>query len=191
MKSGKSTKIVISAALATSMFALAACQEETFETYSFQNVEQCYDQAAIDTSFTNEDCDNQFASALLAHDQSAPRYDSVAVCEEVHGEGACQAQTSANGNSVFLPLFMGYMMGGGFDVDKKKRYYGAPLYASKSGGFYSNSGTSFNSLGSKKTVPVSSLSYKAPSTKFSAPMTKTTVRSTGGFGGSRSVSLGG
>ena len=100
--------------LGAAAFGLAGCTEEKVDAQAFPDLKSCQEAAGLSSSFTAADCAAAFAEAEALHVEAAPRYDSLAVCEEQHGAGACgteqQAQSGGSG-SIFMPLMMGYLLG--------------------------------------------------------------------------------
>lgn len=183
MKRTSTMKVLTIGLLTVSAFALSACQEDDQAT-SFKNVDQCISAAMnVDAGFTADDCRKGFEAAVAENKVSAPRYDAMALCEEEHGAGACQVEQRSDGSSVFLPLMMGYMMGS-WNIDKDHKSYAyAPVYPLKSGGYATASGGYYtSSYGAKSYASPSALSAKAAPTYKSAPMTRVSIASKGGFG---------
>ena len=82
--------------LGAAAFALAGCREEQVDAQAFPDLQSCTEAATRGGMFSVEDCRASFAEAEALHVEAAPRYDSVAVCEEQHGEGACGTEAAAN-----------------------------------------------------------------------------------------------
>lgn len=194
----RTTKMrTITIGLATaSAFALAGCQEEQTNVMTFDSLESC-GSAALDASsgISYDECRKAFYDAEAQHRESAPRYDAMALCEEQHGEDACVAEQRGDGTSVFLPLFMGYMLGKTLAKDDRDRsssatVFASPIYRTAAGGYTNINGSSYftSNNGVKTSAGISAFS-KAPSTVTAAPMSRTTISSRGGFGGSRGVSV--
>lgn len=168
-------------------FALSGCVEEEVDAAAFPDLAAC--KAAAGTQFgaatlSEADCDLAFAEAQLIHTQSAPRYDSLAVCEAEHGEGACGTEAQATGSgsgSIIMPLLAGYLIG---NMLGQGRAAAQPLYRSGSGGFTNAAGTSgfASNTGRGK---LGTAEFNRPATTIGKPpMTAATVKSRGGFGGS-------
>ena len=180
----KRSKRVAIAIVGAAAFTLAGCREEQVDASAFPDLQSCLDQAPQGGLFTAEDCEASFAQAEQLHVEAAPRYDSIQVCEEQHGEGACgseAAQTQGGSGSIFMPLLAGYLMGnmlggrGGMAASQ-------PLYKTSDGRFTNPAGTSTfsNNRGSAK---LNTANFARPtSTIGKAPMSQATVRSRGGFG---------
>ena len=75
------------AILGAAAFGLAGCQEAATDAASFPDLDSCLKAATQDGWFTADDCRTTFAEAELLHEETAPRYDSAALCEEQHGDG--------------------------------------------------------------------------------------------------------
>lgn len=193
MKRNSTMKVLTIGLLTVSAFALSACQEDG-EAQSFQNVEQCISASKmVDAKFTELDCKNGFTTAQAENLKSAPRYDAMALCEQEHGEDACVSEQRSDGSSVFMPLMMGYMMGSwmnGSDRDRYNHSY-VPMYPIKGGGYSTSTGYYSSSFGNKSYASPSALSSKPAATFKSAPMSKVSIASRGGFGGAKTSGFGG
>lgn len=187
-RKSKRSRVAPIALIGAAAFALSACQKDEVETRLFANVAECKAAAEDTTSWmTAEECDKSFADAESEHARTAPRYDSQKLCEEQHG-GACYTQKASggSGSSIFLPLMAGYMMGNMLNGGSRAQ----PIYQTKDNKFSTASGSAtFNSnRGATKTS--TSAFNPAKSTRAAAPMTRTSVSKTGGFGSSRTSSFG-
>lgn len=179
----KRSRTVALTILGAASFTLAGCREEQIDAQAFPDLQSCR-QEAEQAGFSAGDCEAAFAEAQQLHVESAPRYDSLTVCEEQHGEGACgtEEQVASGGSgSIFMPLIAGYLLGnmlggrGGMAAAQ-------PLYRTPDGRFTNATGSSTysNNRGKAKLSP--SLFTKPPSTIGKAPMSKASVASRGGFG---------
>lgn len=183
-RSRHATVLLAGAALLT----LAACQDERVDAEAFPDLQSCL-AAAKDNSlwFTEDDCRQNFAAAEQEYIETAPRYDSLAVCEEQHGVGNCGsdpvAQQGGGGGfgGIFLPLFMGYMMG---QMMSRGGISSQPMVPNAQGGYSTPKGDqSFASnRGAGKVAPATF--NRAPTTMGQPPMTPAQVSQRGGFGGS-------
>ena len=172
----RSNRVAIMIVGATA-FALAGCREEQVDAAAFPDLQSCVDEASRGGMFTAQDCETSFSQAEALHVEAAPRYDSIAVCEEQHGEGACGTEASATqggSGSIFMPLLAGYLIGnmlGG----KSGMAASQPLYknAERTSTFSSNQGAA--KLNTSQFV-------RPTSTVGKTPMTRATAASRGGFG---------
>ena len=168
---------------------LAACDDDRVDAQSFPDLESCV--AASKENglwFTEDDCRKNFAAAKQEFLETAPRYESKELCEQEHGAGNCggdpaaQSQPGTGMGSVFMPLFMGYMLGsmlgGGRGV------FSQPMVRTAQGGFSTPAGnqTFASNRGTGKVA--TSTFTKGPSTIGKAPMTSAQVAQRGGFGSS-------
>lgn len=181
MKRSSRVAIVI---LGAAAFTLAGCQEEQVDATAFPDLRSCTNAAQNQGKFTVEECDAAFAEAEALHIEAAPRYDSLVVCEEQHGPGACGAEagaTQGGSGSIFLPLMAGYLLGnalrgrGGMAASQ-------PLYKTANGQFSTASGKSSFSSNSGSAKLGTSQFTKPAATAGKAPMTRATAASRGGFG---------
>lgn len=180
------SRLLMGVVLGTSAFALAACQEEKSETAIFDRDWDCYaDGQELPFDMAPDQCNDLMAEAKAEHAESAPRYNALDVCEEEHGEGNCQADpaaTEAGGGSSFMPFFMGYMVGNMLN-NGQSSYASRPLISTKSGSYATTDGkVKVNGLNGRTQVSNRSLTAKPKTTLGKPPMTRSTVRSSGGFG---------
>ncbi len=194
------------ALLGVSAFALTACDEPVDLTF-FSDVDQCTAAAAESSEFSAGDCDRAFEQAMAEHAVLAPRYDELALCEEQHGDAACapvevaggvpgeagsEAGATQAGGGVFMPLFMGYMIGNALGRSSAGGYAGRPVYADAKGGLFSSDGRQMGFAGPGSTVRGTPAALRAPALSApAAPMTRATVSARGGFGAARATSFGG
>ncbi|AUM73323.1 DUF1190 domain-containing protein [Paracoccus jeotgali] len=168
------------------VMTLAACEDDKTDAAAFPDLDSCVSEARKGSLFfTEQDCQTQFAQAQQDYLETAPRYESQELCEQEHGAGNCggdpaQAQSGGGMGSIFMPLFMGYMlgsmMGGGRGISSQ------PMVKTAQGGFSTPSGNqSFASNRGVGKVPTSAFA-KAPSTIGKPPMSRAQVSSRGGFG---------
>lgn len=180
----KRSKRIAIAIVGATAFSLAGCREEQVDAAAFPNLQSCLNESLRGGMFTAEDCETSFAQAETLHVESAPRYDSLAVCEEQHGEGACGTEataTQAGSGSIFMPLLAGYlignMLGGRAGMSAAQ-----PLYKTSDGRFTNaaRSSTFSNNVGSTKLA--TSQFVRPAATVGTTPMSRATAASRGGFG---------
>ena len=188
----KRSRTVALTILGAASFAIAGCREEQVEAQAFPDLASCQAAAAEGGLFTAAECEQTFAEAEQLHVESAPRYDSLQVCEEQHGEGNCGTeaqQTGGGAGSIFMPLLAGYLIGsmlGGGGLSRSQ-----PMYRTAGGGYTNAAGTSTFSGNTGRAALNSSQFARPAQTMGQAPMTRATAASRGGFGstaGSRAVS---
>lgn len=161
---------------AASVMALAGCREEQAEVVVFDDTATC---AA--SGVEAQVCDAQYAQAVAEHDETAPRYDAVAVCEAEHGAGACIQDESRP--SIFMPLMAGFLMG---QMLSGRGFASRAMVPTAGSGFATTDGaTRAGSLSGRGTVGASSLTSRATSTRNAAPLTRSSVARGGGFGAAR------
>ncbi|MGC2854513.1 DUF1190 domain-containing protein [Novispirillum sp. DQ9] len=198
----RSRRVALTGLMASTALALAACGEEEVPVEAYTTVEQC----VADGLFDREACQGMLSQAMEVHAQAAPRYANEALCEEEFGPGQCAYQPTAGqgenqqagGGGFFMPLFMGYMagrmLGGGSALPAnlqrtyKGQSYGVqPYYRTRDGRFTGVTGSPLSVGRDGATAPKSTFTTP-PRTPQVA--TRTTVRTTGGFGG-RAFGFGG
>ncbi|MFV0245865.1 MAG: DUF1190 domain-containing protein [Qingshengfaniella sp.] len=166
-------------------FSLAGCRDEAVDAQAFPDLQSCLNAAGPDSLFSPEDCQTGFDQAQALNVETAPRYDSLAVCEEQYGVGNCgsEAQASPGGSgSIFMPLIAGYLIGSMMSGGRGAA--AQPLYRTADGRFTNPAGnaTYSNNTGKAKLSPAAFT--KAPTTVGKPPMSKATAVSRGGFGAS-------
>lgn len=209
LRSGRRSGGARAVILGGAVFGLAACEEQTDLTY-FESAEQCTRYAGTEAGFSVADCETAFADAVASYAASAPRYDSLALCQEQHGEAACapreeqaadlglrpdqipveetqEQQAQGGGGSIFMPLMAGYMMGSLLSGGGG-RAYNQPVYTGPRGsGLVTGTGTSLGAMRPGASRAFSASQVSAPK---AAPqvMSRASVASRGGFGASRTSS---
>lgn len=189
----KRSSTVALAILGAAAFALAGCREELVDAQAFPDLKSCKEAADKGGMFPPSDCDTAFAEAKALHVESAPRYDSLEVCEAQHGEGACgdeAAVQSGGSGSIFMPLMMGYLMGSMLGGQRGVAA-SQPMYKTADGKFTNAAGTSTYASNTGGGKMAASQFTRPPSTFDKPPMTQTSVQSRGGFGASGTTSQGG
>ena len=182
----KRSKRITIAIVGAAAFTLAGCQEEQVDAAAFPTLQSCIDEALGGGLFTAEACETSFAQAEALHVEAAPRYDSIAVCEEQHGEGACGSEATATqggSGSIFMPLLAGYlignMLGGRAGMSASQ-----PLYKT-SDGRYTNAARSSTFSNNRGSTKLDTSQFVRPAaTAGKTPMTRATAASRGGFGSS-------
>ena len=180
----KRSKRVAIAIVGAAAFTLAGCRHEQVDAAAFPDLQSCTDAASQGGAFSAQDCETSFAEAETLHVEAAPRYDSLQVCEEQHGQGACGSEATATQNgsgSIFMPLLAGYLIGnmlGG----RQGMSAGQPLYKTSDGKFTNAARSSTFSTNSGAAKLSTSQFARPTSTIGKKPMTSATARSRGGFG---------
>lgn len=166
---------------------LAACQEERVDAQSFPDLESCV-AAARENSlwFTETDCQTTFAAAQQEHLETAPRYESLELCEQEHGPGNCGGDPAAaqnqGGGFSFMPLLVGYMLGS--MMSRGGGVFSQPMVRTANGGFSTPAGNqTFASNSGVGKVPAATFN-RAPATIGRPPMSAAQVATRGGFGSS-------
>jgi len=179
----RSNRVAIAIVGATA-FALAGCRDEQVDAAAFPDLQTCLDQAPSGDVFTAEDCRASFAQAETLHVESAPRYDSIAVCEEQHGEGACGSEaeaTQGGSGSIFMPLLAGYLIGNMMS-NRAGMAAAQPLYKTSDGRFTNAARSSVYSSNAGSAKLNTSQFTRPATTVGQTPMTRATAASRGGFG---------
>jgi uncharacterized protein YgiB involved in biofilm formation len=189
-------KVIRRSLVGSSAFAmaisLAACKDDRPEAAMFTTPQQCMDNRPDGADDWNAQCEKAFEAAELEHSKAAPRYDSMEVCEAQHGRGRCDGADN-DGGGFFMPFMMGYMVSNFMNSSSSSsRSYasGRPLYSStKSTGYFTTDGKKIDKSFNGKPFKVSRSAVKKPNlSKPPKVLTKTSVRKTGGFGATRTVS---
>jgi len=104
MKKSRAIRLVL---LGSASVALTACGDEGVppDARFFADLKDCvavHGEAA---------CGEARAEAERVHATEAPRFAQKQACEAEFGAGNCETRQTASGDSVFLPMLMGYMIG--------------------------------------------------------------------------------
>ncbi|MCA1776167.1 MAG: DUF1190 domain-containing protein [Paracoccaceae bacterium] len=181
----RSRRVAITIVGATA-FTLAGCREEPVDAAAYPDLQSCVNDASDGGIFTAQDCETAFSEAETLHVESAPRYATLDVCEEQHGEDACGTEaTATQGGSggIFMPLMAGYlignMLGGRAGMSAAQ-----PLYKTQDGRFTNAARSSTFSSNSGSTRLNTSQFTRPATTAGKTPMTAATASSRGGFGAS-------
>lgn len=178
----KRSKSVALTLLGAAAFTLSGCKEETTDVSSFPDLASCQAEAASGSlAFTADDCTAAFAQAQADHEETAPRYDSLAVCEEQHGVGNCDGDTASQGGGgfSFMPLLAGYMIGS--MLSGGRGFASQPLVNTANGRFATPGGSTVTTNSGSGRLGTQAFN-KAPSTVGKAPMSRADVAARGGFG---------
>jgi uncharacterized protein YgiB involved in biofilm formation len=180
----KRSRTVAITILGAAAFTLAGCQEEQVDASAFPDLQSCENAALNGGMFSVQECDTAFAEAQALHVEAAPRYESLAVCEEQHGPEACGTEASATqggSGSIFMPLIAGYLMGSML-AGRAGASASQPLYKTSDGKF-TNAARSSNFSSNSGAAKLSSSQFARPAaTVGKTPMSKATASSRGGFG---------
>lgn len=184
----KRSRAVALTILGAASFAVAGCRDEQVDAQAYPDLATCEAAASDGGLFTTDQCQQAFAEAEALHVESAPRYDSLAVCEEQHGAGNCgsEEQQVSNGGSgsIFMPLLAGYLIGSMLGRAGGGMAASQPMYRNAQGGFTNAARTSSFSSNNGRGA-LSSQQFTRPSaTRGMAPMSSATAASRGGFGSS-------
>lgn len=179
----RSNRVAI-AILGATAFTLAGCREEQVDAAAYPDLQSCLADTTSGGVFTAQDCEASFAQAQTLHVEAAPRYDSLGVCEEQHGEGACGSEateTQGGSGSIFMPLLAGYLIGNMMS-GRAGMSAAQPLYKTSDGRFTNASRTSAFSTNSGSAKLNTSQFTRPATTVGKTPMTAATASSRGGFG---------
>jgi uncharacterized protein YgiB involved in biofilm formation len=147
--------------------------EEPADVAVYDSPEQC----AGDGIYTEEQCQDEFATAEAEHANVAPRYNSSRDCYGDFGYNRCQRVGSGG---YWIPFMMGYMLAPRSGMHTVATQ---PLYRSSDDPFHYRTAYNQSVNGTKGLSRVSATATKPPRMR-----TKTVAR--GGFG-SRAASSGG
>lgn len=181
----RSNRVAI-AILGATAFALAGCREEQVDAKAFPDLQTCTNEAMQGGMFSAQDCEAAITEAETLHVEAAPRYDSLEVCEEQHGEGACGSEASATqggSGSIFMPLLAGYLIGNMLS-GRAGMSAGQPLYKT-SGGQFTNAAQSSTFSNNSGAAKLNTSQFTRPAATIGkAPMNRAAAVSRGGFGNS-------
>ncbi|PZQ59563.1 MAG: cell surface protein [Sphingomonas taxi] len=149
------------------------------EVSAFKTVDECVASGA----FAKVTCEDAAKAAAGEDGKAAPRFDSQNLCEDQFGSGQCLARNEG-GQSFFVPLLTGFMIGRMLDGGGGYRYNG--LYRSRrDNSWYTPSGAWLYNGG----YGGRGYRYQVGSRAITTPVTtqriqtRSSVVSRGGFGG--------
>jgi uncharacterized protein YgiB involved in biofilm formation len=145
------------------------------EAFPYNSVTECTRAGVLPAS----ECESAYSEAVASHEQTAPRFESRALCEEQFGAAQCQPRQTSQGG-VWMPMLTGFMIGRMFDSQNRMGYRHAGLYRSRRDDrWYTGGGAALRSGGGGWQAGASS--FDRPT---SAPPihTRSSIASRGGFG---------
>lgn len=182
--------------LGISALAMGGCDDRDTAVTFFDDVESCT-ASAERLGLTTEDCERGFAEAMTEHASHAPRYEDLALCEELHGTDACapaeEADAVAGGSGSFMPFIAGYLIGNSLANRgaNSATIASRPLYSTQSGSMAFSNGANAGPMASGQMGRTSASAMTAPrGPAVSAPLTRAEVTQRGGFGAFRSGGMG-
>lgn len=113
------------------LFALAGCDDSDKPAKVYASMDECV------AELSQNECQKGFENAQKDHETAAPHYEAQGSCEELYGQGNCVPRRNEAGESFFMPMMMGFMMGQSFDSDHRRIYVSTPVYVNRSGAVYS------------------------------------------------------
>ncbi|WP_156840361.1 DUF1190 domain-containing protein [Novosphingobium aquimarinum] len=136
--SGQRHKLVLGGIAAASM-SLSGCgsSEPEFSDARFTTVTECKS-----AGFPEDLCAQSFAAALKAQQDEAPKFNTLAECQQEWGANNCTPTYNNNtGGNSFMPLLAGFAIGqmmqrnywnNGY-IGSGGGYYGTPIYRDRGG----------------------------------------------------------
>lgn len=191
----RSRKVALTTLIAASAFSLQACgtsagdwsDANAVDAYPYASVAQC----AADGRVPEQECREAYNQALADDSQSAPRFDSLDLCEDQFGTGQCQ-QRVAGGGSFWTPLLAGFLISEVVDeIGDRRRYRRSGLYRDRRrDAWYSGGGSGGWLYGSGGRYQVGANAIGRP---VAAPrvQSRSNVVSRGGLGSRASSGRGG
>lgn len=191
MKRTTTSRVIACLVLGTSAFALSGCQSNNSDAVLFDSDLDCQTSDTLPEGMTPAQCEEQKVAAKAEYLETAPRYDALDVCEEQHGVGNCEVDPAitSSGGSSFMPFMAGYMISNVLN-NNSSSYASRPLVPTSSGKFSTTDNRArVSSLNGNLKVANKTLLAKPAATLGKPPMTRATIRSTGGFGKSSTSSF--
>ncbi|MEC9470520.1 MAG: DUF1190 domain-containing protein, partial [Pseudomonadota bacterium] len=106
MKRSKSIKLVV---MATTTVTIAGCSDEpTLDGRVYKTEAEC----VADSYVPDEVCVEAITAGKTIHKASGPRYDTVNLCNEQHGNNVCAYDSATDGSSYYTPFPAGYFLAG-------------------------------------------------------------------------------
>lgn len=176
---------VRNAACLGSLLLLAACgpngcSGDNSQERVFNSLAECQK----DPTYTAQQCLDAFARASQEQAASAPRYSNRDSCEELYGPGNCVPRGS--GDSSFIPMMTGFMLGNMMSGGGGTTYISRPVYIDRGGTAYTTGGRSIGTVTpGRGGFGGSASSWSGFHSSSSSPgITSGGSVSRGGFGGS-------
>jgi uncharacterized protein YgiB involved in biofilm formation len=121
--------------MGSAVMTLAGCKPKA-ESYKTE------DACVIAGEHTAQECHDAFDAAKREHETTAPHYASREECAASYGWDGCEERHAEGGSGFFMPMMMGYMLGGGFGYH--------PLYQDRNNqnGYVSSGGARFGGFSS-------------------------------------------
>lgn len=156
-------------ALAIAAATFAGCSSNE-PAVVYKTVQECVEASAG----SQEQCQQAYDEALTEAQRTGPKFANRNDCEYNFGAGQC-TQHNSGGQSIFMPLMAGYVLGQVIDGVRDNARYGrsAPLYSSY-GDWVGTSGRNYGSAYDRR-IKVSKKTFEPK-----PAVTKTMSR--GGFG---------
>ncbi|MEM5581451.1 MULTISPECIES: DUF1190 domain-containing protein [unclassified Roseibium] len=182
MKRSKSIKLVV---MATTTVTLAGCADEPdLEGRVYKTEAECI----ADDYVPDEVCAAALQAGKATHETSGPRYKTITLCSEQHGN-ACLQETSSAG-PYYTPSPSGYFLAGTLAGAVASQVIGnnvRPVYSSRGQkGFYTSGGYYVGNYGGSSWRTYNDAVKTPP--KPAKVQTRTSVASRGGFGSRSSFS---
>ncbi|GAB2186085.1 DUF1190 domain-containing protein [Roseibium sp. LAB1] len=183
MKRSKSIKLVV---MATTTVTIAGCSDEpTVDGRVYKTEAECI----ADNYVPDEVCVEAITAGKSIHQTSGPRYNTVNLCSEQHGNNVCAQDSAADGSSYYTPFPAGYFLAGaltGAVTNQLLQSNVRPVYPERgSRRYYTSGGYYVGSYGGGSWRTYDDAVKTPP--KPAKVQTRTSVASRGGFG-SRSSS---
>lgn len=183
MKRSPSLTLALMAGTAITVSACGDEDKKKEEVVLYPTKQACLDAGTLPA----EACEEAFRNALALHQETAPRFDDPALCEEQFGVGQCEPR-QVGGDSFWGPFFAGYIVSrvaeGIGDMMRSR-----PIYRGRDGYAYTPGGAPVTRTGSGTLgVDKDALAKPPAPAKVS---TRTSTVSRGGFGGSLGGGFGG
>jgi len=160
------------------MGALAGCTEEQ-PAMVFNTLDEC----KASSITTPQVCQDGYDQALANHTKTAPRFTSIADCEQDFGPGKCQSLAGSGSDGVgsfFVPAFTGFMVARLLQNQNSGPYYsssgywGQPLYRTRS--------DSFGTWRTSDNATISGTGRVSVPSEVAHPATRAVTMSRSGFG---------
>lgn len=156
-------------ATGAALVALSGCGDSKKADKVYASLEACQAELPAD------ECAKGWNQSLAAHEASAPHYADPGSCEAIYGEGQCVPR-EYGGQSSFMPMMLGYMMG-----SSGGGYHYSPVYVDRYGTTYSGRTTIHN------TYIISGGAYSGATNSSIGARASSVGR--GGFGGGSSTGI--
>lgn len=170
----KRSRAVALLSMGASVFALSACSggSDLLPTKVYASIEEC----VAEGTFNASQCEKARFAAEDAYEAAYPKFESQAHCEDVAGEGNCEADRPSSREHSYRPSMVAFLMPIGASAVQPQAVLPS---ASTPSGYSTATGAAVSRTGTAGTIPASAAARPQP-----AQVAKAATAARSGFGSS-------